>query len=222
MRIGFAYTAYRRPDYLARSQRSWDKAWIGWDTLAFVEPGYPEVEQMARAWRGDVVVNDEVLGPLRNPYKALSVMFAAGYDFVVLGEDDAIVSPDAAEYLAWAAHAFARDEKTLWACCFNQYLADAPKAGPFDTFRAGFTSTVWGMWRESWELLEPDWDLDYRHRGWDWRFNDRWCAELGYRAVRPAWSRSQHIGQLGGAHMTSQDFAKHQSDCFIGEPKWNA
>lgn len=219
MRIGFAYTAYRRPDYLLRSLRSWDRAWIGWDTVAFVEPGNEEVEAICRDWRGAAVVNDEVLGPLANPYKALSTMFAASYDFVVLGEDDAIVAPDTCEYLAWAAHAYREDEQTLWACAFNQFLRDAPAKGPFDTFRAGFTSTVWGLWRESWELLAPDWDLDYRHKGWDWRFNDHWCAQ-GYRAIRPAWSRSQHIGQFGGAHMEHQQFAALQSDCFIGEPEW--
>jgi hypothetical protein len=114
------------------------------------------------------------------------------------------------EYAAWAA---AEDAAVLAVCAHR--LGPAPVDDPAAVAReAWFSPIVWGTWASRWDgLLRDTWDHTYAHRGWDWRVNSLIAAH-DLAVVKPALSRSQHIGRLGGAHCTPGFFPETVSETF--------
>ena len=214
------FTANDRPHYMARTLDLWSRVrGIGDCRLIFrCEPGCPEMAALcgtASDFAGEVtvIVNEERHGVLRNPHTALTTGFAFG-DFVILAEDDLTPADDTLEFLAWCRDKYAGDPQVIAASASR---IDEYPGGPSGVMRHDrFHCWIWGTWRDRWEnLLSPDWQFDYALGGWDWRINNYWLGELGYRVAAPCLSRSQHIGREGGIHCnTPEIFEQTRSRSF--------
>ena len=130
------FTANDRLHYMIRVLESW-KAVRGIDRARMIfqcEP-HPGMAALIGAETGYAAqtlirVNDRQAGCEANTGLALAAGFATGADFVILGEDDGIVTADLLEYMTWAAGRY-RDDKDVFAVCTFQ---DAPP-GPLDEVR---------------------------------------------------------------------------------------
>ncbi len=211
-------TAWNRPEYLRPVIESWrgvrevDQAHMVW----LVEPGCQEVLDMCRAidfaGKLNVIENPVRLGELTNPWQALETGFAAGAEFVVLGEDDSAVSSDVLLYFEWCARRFREDSRVLTVLAFQH---DQQDGGTHRVLlESRFSSWVWGTWADRWrDCLRDDWDHTYQHKGWDWRIGDHWIDVEGKVSATPSSSRSQHLGRLG-VHMLPELHDGYQSACF--------
>jgi hypothetical protein len=210
--IAVAITAHNRPKYLEVILDSWGLVRGIEDTPVHfqVEPVNPYVKDLcdyAPFSHRSMEVNRTTLGPLSNPYAALKSGFEMGAKFVVLGEDDSIVTADVLEYFQWAANEF-RDNQRIMAVCSFQHKP----LGPLDAacFRDYFASVVWGTWVDRWEdWMRESWGHTYTDGEWDFRFC-RWC-ETKFKCVFPCISRSQHIGRDDGTHMKPEKFERLQA-----------
>ena len=225
-----AFTAFNRPHYMSQVLESWsyvrDVSEAHFDF--HVEPGCREMETVcsyAPRTGSSVHVNGSRLGVQRNPFAAINCAFDRYLresafekqdDFVILAEDDFIVSTDILEWFSWAQQEFYEDQRVL---CVSATQHEKQGDEAQSLFLPWFPGWVWGTWRDRWQnLIAPDWTFDYEHRGWDWRLTDYWCKEKGMVCVAPAVSRTQHIGEHGGVHtIPGQWFLDQQSRCFEPE-----
>jgi hypothetical protein len=220
------FTAYNRPGYLRETLKSWSRVrGIGNTQLDFhVEPNCLETERVIASEATFTFVtthvNDKHLGTQANPFYAIGCAFASFItpsprDFVILAEDDFIVSDDALEYLAWARDELYADNRVVTVSCAQH------EAQPGGLARVllikSWTGWVWGTWRDRWEnLLAPGWSFNFDYGGWDWKLIRYWCGERGLLTAAPALSRSQHIGR-SGTFTTPETFDDHTSRCFTPE-----
>lgn len=221
MRTRLVFTAYNRPRYFEQVMTAWSqvRGFADWQPTVCLEPSPFESTMSAIAGEvgADVRLNPRKLGVLTNPWQALDTAFVDGADFVVLAEDDVLVSSDVLEYFTWAAQRFADNPHVLCVCAFSQ----TGHADPTNVFlHDRFAPLVWGTWRDRWQGgLAATWDFDYSTgradgtpSGWDWNINLRVAA--GRRFVTPGQSRSDHIGQFQGTHMMPQDFPASRAVTF--------
>ncbi len=221
------FTAFNRPLYMRETLDSWSRVrGVSQALLDFhIEPGCTDMDEVCEdvgfAER-TLHVNPQRLGVQRNPWSALNCGFLYREsmkpdDFVILAEDDFVVSTDILEWFSWARAEFYHDESVLLVSS-NQYEEQPGGLGQA-LFIPWFPGWVWGIWRDRWEkLIAPDWTFEYEHNGWDWRITDHWCTEMGKVCVVPAVSRSQHIGEYFGVHtIPGQWFRDQQSRCFQSE-----
>ena len=154
-----AFTVCDRPAYLAWVLESWREVrGIGDAHLIFrCEPGCDEAVALCRAVdfaETTVTVNPQRYGVLGNPWHALNDGFAVS-DFVVLAEEDLIVSEDVLEYFAWCRARYADDPRVL-AITTHQYLEQP--GGLAGVMPQRFDQDpdphfwVWGTWRNRWEV----------------------------------------------------------------------
>ncbi len=210
-----AFTVNNRPQYLRETLESWRevRAVEQASALFLCEPGCPEAVQLCEqadffGWHGQLLCTERA-GVLRAAWLALSAGFAAaagqGEDFTILAEEDMVVSTDVLELLSWSAETYRGNGQILAATACQ---ADPQPPRDFATVLQVplFQGWVWGTWADRWAKIGPDWDTDYRHKGWDHRLNDYWVGQLGFRVAAPAVSRAQHIGREGGTHCTPQMF----------------
>ena len=203
------FTVGGRAAYLSKTLASWARVrGIEDSTMVFlVEPGQQDSRKIAHsmgrfARTAMVIENNRRRGVSANSWHAMQTGFRLA-DFVILAEEDTPVSTDVLEYFAWA-----RDEYKVWAdikaVCAHQI--GEPLGGEGDVLRSKhFSPVVWGTWRETWlDLFRDDWGGP---RGWDANLNEI-LQEKGGRVVIPARSRSQHIGEHGGAHCTPGYFPR--------------
>jgi hypothetical protein len=206
------FTVHNRPHYLREALESWREV-HGVDTISaafFCEPGCPEAAQVceqADFFRSrQVFVHGGHAGVLLNPKLALDHAFhAAGADFAILAEEDMVVSTDTLDLFDWCASTYESRDDVL---AVSMHIHEPHAPADFRTVieARAFGAWVWGTWKDRWGSLGPDWDTDYRHKGWDHRINDHWVGERGYRVITPVISRAQHIGKEGGTHCTPQMF----------------
>jgi hypothetical protein len=212
-----AFTANNRPQYMQETADSWNKVRGIEDAhvIARVEPGNPEVERIAGTIGGrvtEVFTNPVQYGALSNPFHALETAFSFGYPFAILAEDDSPVADDVLEFFRWAEMRYHDQSSVLLVCAFQHDAQGGPREA---VVQQRFVPTIWGIWRDRWDLLRKDWDHDYTYKGWDWRINEHWIRDLGYRAVGPCLSRSQVSGEHGGTHLRAgAEYQAHLSTCF--------
>jgi len=231
MRTAVVMTVCDRPDYLARVLDSWRGA-AGVDQpdwIFMVEPTGQQAAcmQLVQDFGREQLRNDGCiiwpnecrLGVLENPYQGLKLAFNTSHEYVVLAEDDVIVSRDVLAYHAWAA------ERCLSLADVLAVCSHTLDGGPGEEYDAGFlpqfSPLVWGTWTDRWDrVIEPTWDHDYSsgpggrvQAGWDWELQ-RQLQQRGMTTVTPYRSRSMHIGQHGGAHCTPEMYQATVSRCF--------
>ena len=232
MSIALSLTAAERPHYLEKVLESWS-AVDGVERLPAVfnvEPVNDDVFDMcasATFFATNVTIrNRHRYGALANPWYAIHRAFEErtelGYvDFVIVGEDDSVVSTDVLRYFTWARERMMADPSIFAACAFRKRYPDQePGAYVIDFDRVSmsdFSPTIWGITRQVWDdRVRDTWAFLYRDKGWDWKFNEQIAP--GNQCLRPWVSRSQHIGWYGGAHMPPEEFKINQSDCFVADP----
>lgn len=215
MKLAVAITVNDRPEYLTQVIESWhavrgiDDVWV----IFQCEPDELETQNMclkAGFQKQIVKINQVKMGALGNPYVAIQSGFTdiGAIDFVVLGEDDSIVTADALEFFSFAARKYYRHEDCLAVCSFEQMSLTRQVNLIYP--RHYFASVVWGTWRERWDKIRPKWKFDY-NPAWDQMLLDMVKLTEQYCAF-PMVSRSQHIGKFGGTHMPEDQFEKMQAD----------
>jgi hypothetical protein len=230
MRQVIVFTAFNRPLYLSETLESWSHVRGIRDAILdfHIEPGSTDVDEVCASVNfvaGRALhVNPTRLGIQRNPFNAINCGFTYGDsgtlpqpdDFVILAEDDFVVSTDVLEWFAWARKEFYSDERVLLVSA-NQYEQQSGGLAQ-SLFIPWFPGWVWGTWRDRWQSIADDWTFEYEHNGWDWRLTDHFCGELHKVCVVPAISRSQHIGEFNGVHTIAGTwFREQQSKCFQPE-----
>ncbi len=228
------FTAYNRPGYLADSVTSWNRVrgLNQWPVTFHVEPS-EMLEHVTNAalqleTEVTVVINAERLGVLVNPWVAINSAFERGADFVVLAEDDVMVSEDVLEFFTWASDEYQGAKDIL---CLNAFSRiGGPKANQLMRDSA-FSPLVWGIWKDRWEEhLRDTWDKDYStgnedgsEAGWDWNIN-RILTEKQMTIIKPLQSRSDHLGEYGGTHMTPDMYEESRGVDFVqtrGRQRYN-
>ncbi len=215
MKRRLVFTAYNRPVYFEPVMAAWTqvRGFGDWQPEVFLEPS-PAAEAMTgiAAEAGAAVTRNPLKrGVLSNPWNALYTAFNAGADFVVLAEDDVLVSDDILEYFTWASTTFA-DQHILTVCACSFAPACAPGHEQNTVRHKQFTPLIWGTWADRWtDQLRDTWDHHYStgtseapQSGWDWNINLRIMRD--WDVISPIASRSTHIGRHGGAHTTAQTF----------------
>lgn len=205
------FTAYNRPYYLQDSINTWNqvRSLKQWNATFYIEPSDITDQMVDQALRLEttttVVVNPEKLGVLVNPWNALNNAFLNGADFVVVAEDDIAVSQDVLEYFEWASIEYEGAKNVL---CVNAFSFIGGRPNEVTQHRK-FSPLVWGVWRDRWEQhLRDTWDKDYSsgkpdgsEAGWDWNIN-RILQNKQLNVLSPVQSRSDHLGEYAGTHMT--------------------
>jgi len=216
MRRDLVFTAYNRPEYFYNTITSWNAArnLRNWKASFFIEPSPLQdvIAEIAITLETNVVttINETVQGVLVNPWNALNTAFLDGADFVVLAEDDVVVSQDTLEYFEWASIEYQTGHNNLLVNAFSQIGGAKQNQVTRD---ARFSPLIWGVWKDRWEeTLRDTWDKDYStgnpdgsEAGWDWNIN-RIIAANNYTVIKPLQSRSDHIGEFDGTHMTPELF----------------
>jgi len=201
------FTVGGRWTYLAETLQSWGKVrGVQYATMVFlVEPQDPGggVLSLCHEAPGKLVLvseNRARRGVAGNPWHAMQTGFRLA-DFVILAEEDTPVSSDVLEYFAWARDEYA-GRPGIKAICAHQI--GEPLGGEDEVMLSRhFSPVVWGTWRHQWAgHFRDHWGGP---QGWDANVNERLRAGNG-RVVIPARSRSQHIGEHGGAHCTPEYF----------------
>lgn len=215
-----------RPEYLEETLESW-RTVRGAEFAYFVfcvEPGkqFAKAEGMVldflSEYTGVLMRNVKRLGVLRNPHYALGLGFEDS-DFVVLAEEDVIVSNDILEFFAAMEERYKNNQQVLAVCAENWCAPGNDHDAVFLDSR--FCPLVWGTWRDRWEnILRDTWDKDYTsgnpdgsHAGWDWNIY-RIIKKNDFLIAAPGVGRSMHIGKHG-VHMLERDFANSQSLTFM-------
>jgi hypothetical protein len=211
MRRELAFTAYNRVNYLEQTVASWNEVrrLDTWNAHFYIEPSSVQTYVTDAANELDTAViahfNSEHKGVLGNPWNAFNDRFNDGADFVVLAEDDVVVSSDILEYFEWASEEYKDDQSIL---AINAWTESGGEEN--EVFRIHyFSPLIWGIWRDRWEThLRDTWDFDYStsnadgsQAGWDgniWRIMQAKKLDC----IQPRQSRSDHIGIHGGTHMT--------------------
>lgn len=216
MKFDLVFTAFNRPHYLEETVNSWNevRALRNWNVTFFIEPSPVETYVADAALRLNsnvtIVINPEQLGVLVNPFNAINTAFLNGADFVAIAEDDVVVSQDVLEFFEWASDEYQTVREVL---CLNAYSRiGGPKSNQLIR-EPSFSPLVWGIWRDRWEdHLRDTWDTDYStgnpdgsEAGWDWNIN-RIIAAKELTVIKPLQSRSDHIGEYAGTHMTPDLF----------------
>jgi hypothetical protein len=204
-------TAWRRPEYLRRVLRSWAAVTGVRELRSFtvaLDPSPRAAEQLGviesvsaeSGLRIEGVLNSRRLGVLVNPVESGTRQLQSdpGITFLVMAEEDVLVSDDVLLFMGWASRQLAGLRRVLCACAYSR----AAEADPAEVVLGRyFSSLVWGAWRDRWfDVLEPTWDRDYSNGGWDCNLRDNVLPGRKLLAAWPAASRSRHIGEEGGVH----------------------
>lgn len=234
-------TAWRRPDYLAKTLGSWVHA-AGAGSLRRIvvalAPSDREQEQReviakaAAAIGRDIEVKTDspecarVPGPHRAIAEAANTILAEdpGTRFVIFGEEDIQVSDDVLQFLLWGRQEAAG--RAIAVCAHNPLgngwqpaYDDSGAAQDTARFGRSFSPWVWGTWRKTWErVIEPDWDYDCAkgprpdQHGYDWQMQR--ITEREGDVLCPDAARSQNIGRDGGVFAHPGKFAETQAASF--------
>lgn len=210
------FTAHQRPFYLSQVMDHWlqVRGFEDWSPTMFLEPSPSQNAMTAIAKEAGVSVrlNQQRLGVLRNPWHALEAGFISD-EFVVLAEDDVLVSDDILEYFTWAADEF-RNDTVLAVCAASFRETTTPEQEHLALRHDSLCPLIWGTWRNRWtHLLRDTWDFDYSsgtpeqpQSGWDWNINLRIIPDADVHIISPLASRSTHIGEHLGVHTTAETF----------------
>lgn len=237
-------TAWKRPEYLARTLESWAMTpelselrhvmlALGW-SVRYDD----QIEVVRRAERSHlsrqvVIVPDspeaaESPGMHRALGEAIDTAFQQlGTEWVLCGEEDVIVSADALGYVSWAQQHY--DDSTLCICLHNRggmgwdNLSAPPDDAEADQEAVReqqyFNPWGWCIRRDRWQqAVRPVWDWDCNEGG-DQDSGYDWgmqrLSALGpWRNLVPDAARSQTIGELSGVYSTPDIFPRQQAKSF--------
>ena len=233
MNKAIVFTVFNRFDYLKKTLDSWSQV-IGLNKYDFyfkVEPSdqLESVENVIKNFEDKiekpvkVIVNNRVMGCAANTWFAFDDLFQK-YDFVILAEDDIIVSKDVLEYFDEAESMFREDKSISIISANTKWHTSDPS---IVIKEQAFNGLVWGTWKEDWENYFKDtWDFNYSsgngtQSGWDWNITLRVLPSNNLFSIHPHVSRSQHIG-VEGLHCSEDIFDMTQSPSFNNDNVWES
>ncbi len=230
MKKAILFTVFDRVDYLKETLESWSKVDFveEYDFYFYVEPSelVNEITEAINDFqenfgsRLNIVYNKDVLGTGGNTWRGFNDLFES-YDFVILAEDDVVVSKDILRYFD-SVEAIYRNEEDVAIISANTKWDTNDASGVIR--EQGFNGLVWGTWKEYWgKYFKDNWDKDYSsdpvHSGWDWHLNLRILPSNNLKNINPLASRSNHIG-INGMHCDSSIFNETLSPSFKKEHDW--
>jgi FkbM family methyltransferase len=226
--LAVVMTAWRRPYYLRRVLESWSKVRGVLDLALFRismdesdrEDAMFEVISEYQDLASSVRVNRPALGVGGNPLQAISAVFQEYpyVEFVVLAEEDLVVSDDVLEYFTWAAGTFQKYPAMAMVCAQPRPQGTDPAVARM--YHHFSNVWVWGTWRSKWaSFLKPNWDYTTPVRGcpggdWAWYLDNSVFRNMDCQSVAPDVARSQNIGELEGAHSGPADYMLSQRSSF--------
>lgn len=213
-----------RVDYLHEALLSWKdvRGQDDWMFLFMLEPtpkaqdAWQVIESVGPKHQA-IHLNESRLGVLKNPWTGLDMAFTKlNAEYVVLAENDILVSTDVLEYQTWASDRYQKTPEVLGACSWS----DATGNPVEDVVLAeDFCPLTWGTWSDRWYGdLRETWDLDYstgrngHQAGWDW--NIRLRLLKGRKFAFPRESRCTHIG-VWGAHSRPENYEGSHSKSYV-------
>lgn len=219
-------TLWRRPGYTRKALQSWAGV-RGVDELrsftAYIDPSdrQAEIVQLCETAGRDAVVNSERYGVSCNPEFSMKRGFESGAQFVIIADDDMLVSEDTLEYFRWAATEFEKDERVAGVCAHTPEPAPADSAVDAVQLLPRYRCWIWGTWQPEWKtVFEPNWDRDYSSgepAGYDWEFDLRTIPRLKKTCAFPLASRTQNIGRFEGVHAGPGDYQNTVNPSFREE-----
>jgi hypothetical protein len=210
-------TLWRRPGYTRKALRSWDN--VRWTSelhsfTAYIDPSDRQDEIVSACEESEavtrVVVNPERYGVSCNPEFSMKRGFDSGAKFVIIADDDMLVSEDILEYFQWAASEFENQDDVAGVCAHTPEPTAADSAVDEVRLLSRYRCWVWGTWRDRFEnVFEPNWDEEYSSgepAGYDWNYDLRVIPGLSMTCAFPLASRSQNIGRFEGVHAGPADY----------------
>lgn len=214
MEINIAISAFNRPEYTQRSLAAIFGA-KGFDRERYKIFAVMDC-YVDGSYDMDVlkVFKDFNIGPFILPTKhgcnytikkALDMAWEGNPDFVLMIEDDIIISDDALMYIEWASEKYKDDTSvrtvSLWKSKDGWEFNGPLRKSEF--FRVSeqvwFTCWGWGTWKDRWEEISSTWTTGSDHHDTSW--DVIMYSHLGSRKeVVPAISRAYNCGELGGTH----------------------
>ena len=214
MKINIAISAYNRPEYSQRSLAaifgaknfSLDKYQIFCVIDCYEDGSYnQDVLNVYTSFGLTPIVVKEKHGCNYTVKKALDLAWENKPDFVLMLEDDIIISDDALLYIEWAAEKYKNDLSVrtigLWKSKngwdFNRPLSKSELSKVHE--QVWFTCWGWGTWASRWEEIFNTWTTgsDSHDTSWDVVM----YSHLGDRKeITPSISRAYNCGEFNGTH----------------------
>lgn len=214
MKINIAISAYNRPEYLQRCISAL------YGAKGFSRQKYGVF--CAMDCHEDGSINKDVLSVFMNHQlvpdvaetkqgcnftvkKALDLAWASRPDFVLMIEDDIIISDDALLYIEWAAETYKQDRSVRTIGLWGHDKGPSPsKVIPQEQYTTVmrqnyFTCWGWGTWPDRWAEINAKWTTggDSHETSWDVIVSQ----SLGNRTeILPSVSRAYNCGELNGTH----------------------
>lgn len=167
-----------------------------------------------------IIINDELMGCAENVWSGFNALFEK-YDFVILAEDDILVSKDILNYFDYLENKYNEDDKVS---IISANTKDEGIDSSLVVRQQKFNGLVWGTWKKYWvNYFKNTWDKDYSSGvpgGWDWNLTLRVLPNNDLYVIHPCVSRSQHIG-ITGIHSTAEIFDLSQSPSFKEDNEWS-
>ena len=212
MKINIAISAYNRPEYSRRSIAA-----------IFGAKGFSHEKHRifcAMDCNADGSFNQEVFniyeffgivpdvaeqkrGCNYNVKRALELAWEDNPDFVLMIEDDIIISDDALQYIEWAARKYKNDHSVntigLWGHDNKLSLPLSSKDYGKAMRKNYFSCWGWGTWKDRWEEMFATWTTgnDSHETSWDVVLSKH-LGEMD--EILPAISRAYNCGEQGGTH----------------------
>jgi glycosyltransferase involved in cell wall biosynthesis len=212
MKINIAISAYNRPEYLQRciaalyGAKGFDKdKYHIYCAMDCYEDGSfnKDVLDVFFWFRLVPDIAKKKQGCNYTVKKALDMAWEDNPDFVLMLEDDIIISDDALMYVEWAADQYKDDKSVrtigLWSHDKGYSLPAKLKETDLGQVMKQnyFTCWGWGTWEDRWEEMSSTWTTgdDSHNSSWDVIMS----SHLGDRVeILPSIARAYNCGEHGG------------------------
>lgn len=214
-------TLWRRPEYTKRVFDSISQCFNieKYTVLAFSEPDCQEVVDLAKKYhfpcKYSLTVNPSKLGCTKNIHQALKAGFDQD-DFVILIEDDILLSKDALRYFEHCNTNYKNDANVFTVC---GYTKNIPKEKSHHVIKKvpWFTPWGWATWTNRWEEIDAVISKPNEQRlSWDIITNH---SRKNRTQIEPLLSRTQNIGAKLGTYCPSEEW--HAVNCFNSYGAWS-
>jgi hypothetical protein len=231
MKKAIVFTVFDRVQYLKETLDSWEQVRNinNYDIYFKIEPSdhqqgiFDVIDNFDnhRECISHKLLNKSIIGNGFNTWESFEYLFNK-YDFVILAEDDIVVSKDIVEYFDSTEPMFRDDDEVAIISANTKLSVEDPSKV---VRQQGFNGLVWGTWKKYWiNYFRDNWDKDYSSDtekcGWDWHLNLRIMPSNGLKNINPMASRSNHIG-INGIHCDKTIFDETQSPLFKEDNVWD-
>jgi len=232
MKKAIIFTVFDRVQYLKEALDSWEQVRNknSYDIYFKIEPSdhqqsiFDVIDNFDnhRESISHKLLNKNIIGNGFNTWESFEYLFTK-YDFVILAEDDIVVSKDIIEYFDSTEPLFRDDDEVAIISANTKLMSDNPSKVIREQ---GFNGLVWGTWKKYWiNYFRDNWDKDYSSDtekcGWDWHLNLRIMPSNGLKNINPLASRSNHIG-VNGIHCDETIFDETKSPLFKNDNIWSS